>query len=241
MGKVMQKNKILQDAVSKHLRLEDIGDNCKSAFAAVHQCISAVDVSGLTEGEKRELLISSLQKFWHGRSPYVAGCKREQIQKIVKLAFGIGSDRANTLNKEIRSYSFQELYLYYCYIERIAKGDIYFSKLLWENNKIKQEKEKAQKRAEREQKEKEQKEAENRRIGEMSQKERWQHEIFEKQQDMNYFQRLDDVEFSQEDKIIIAGLLKDYWEKTGKWEGNKVSKKQVVKITRVQEILQEKK
>jgi len=240
MGKVMQKDKILQDAVSRHLRLEDIGNNCKSSFSIVHQCISAVDISGLAEDKKKEVLINNLQKFWHGESTYVAGCKRMQIQKIVQLVFGIGSDKKKDLHKEIRPYSFHDLYLYYCYIERIANGDLYFSELLWDKNEKEQEKVKSRKRTEQEQKEREKKEAKNRKIEEMSREERWKYEIYEEQQDMNYFQKLEDVELSSEDKIMIAGFLKGYWKTVGKWEGNKVSKKQSLKIAKVKEILGEK-
>ena len=96
----------------------------------------------------------------------------------------------------------------------------------------------AQKRAE-EQKEKENKaSAESKKLKEMSTKERWEHEIFVKQQDIEYFQKItNDNTFSEEEKRMIADILMKYWIQTGKWDGGKINKKQVNRIQQTKNIL----
>lgn len=174
-----------------------------------------------------------MQSFWRGKSQSIAGCKREHIQKIVKIAFGIREEKNRNLGMEINSYTFQELYLYYCYIERIAKVDTCFSKILMESCQRKN-KTAIQKIEERQV----QKENLEKEINEMSKEEKWRYEIFDRQQDILYYQNLADSDtYSTEDKIIIAELLKEYWISSRKWEGDRVSKKQVIKISKIKEIL----
>lgn len=232
----MKKYLILQTVISVNLKKEQVGENCGSAFAAVHKCIRTAAME-LSESAKKEKLLSILQSFWRGKSKYIDGCKREQLQTIAELAFGIRSEQSSCLRKEIRQYTFQELYLYYCYVERMAKGDGYFIQYLQKCGKEKQrflaaQKEKAEQEKQRAQEE------ERRKIDEIFGIDRWRYDIFEKQQDMDYFQDLDDEEkFSPEDRAAVAGLLMEYWKMAKKWEGDKVSKKQKIKIARIQEIL----
>ncbi len=234
----MRKEQILQTVIYKNLKMEQIGENCASAFSVVHQCISSVAITELTDQEKKEKLISNLQSFWRGKSPSVNGCKREQIQKITALVFGIRSEKSNSLHKEISLYTFQELYLYYCYVERLAKGDEYFAKVLRNRYIEKQNKLAEQKMLKEQVAKKEQEEAERRKVEDMSKEEKWRYDIFEKQQDINYFQMLvDGKECNTEDSVEIARLLMEYWKKIGKWEGSKVSKKQILKIDKVKEFL----
>lgn len=232
----MQRNQILQAAVRKNLNMEQIGGNCKSAFSLIHQCMASICTMNLTEEEKKEKLIRSLQSFWRGRSQRIEGCKREHIQKIVKTAFGIGSERNDCLWKEINIYTFQELYLYYCYIERMAQADTYFSKIIKEGcNSNRNNKTAIQKVEERQREE----ENQEKKINGMSKEEKWRYDIFDKQQDMQYYQNfIESDTYSPEDKMIIAGLLKEYWIGIGKWEDKKVSKKQIIKISEVNKILE---
>lgn len=223
----------MQTAVGKNLNMEQIGENCKSAFTVIHQCLASIRTMNLTEEEKKKKLISSMQSFWRGKSQYISGCKREHIQKIVKTSFGIGSEKSECLRQEIKVYTFQELYLYYCYIERMAQADTYFTKIIKEccnrGNKI------AIQKIEERQREKEKQE---RKINEMSKEEKWRYDIFVKQQDVPYYQNLIGSDtYSVEDKNVIARLLKEYWIDSGKWEDKKVSKKQLIKISKVKEIL----
>ena len=125
----MRKDLILQTVIKLNLKKEQIGENCDSAFAAVHKCVR-IAATESSESEKMEKLISILQSFWRGRSKYIDGCKRKQLQIIVELVFGIGNEQRSCLRQEIRRYTFQELYLYYCYVERMAKGDDYFIQYL---------------------------------------------------------------------------------------------------------------
>lgn len=233
----MRNDQILQIAISKNLRKEQIGENCKSALSVVHQCIRAVNITEQTEEEKKERLLHHLRGFWHGTDK-IDGCKREQIQRITTFAFGIKNERERCLSAEIRSLTFQELYLYYCYLERIANGDPYFSQFLWENYKEKQSKSIVRKRLEEQQKQKLQEEEEQRKLEEMGEEERWWYEISQKQQDIFYFQKLvSEEKYKGEERITVARLLKKYWQEVGKWEGNKVSKKQMEKIGKIKEIL----
>ena len=72
----------------------------------------------------------------------------------------------------------------------------------------------------------------------MSTKERWEHEIFVKQQDIEYFQKItNDNTFSEEEKRMIADILMKYWIQTGKWDGGKINKKQVNRIQQTKNIL----
>lgn len=230
----MQRNQILQAAVGRNLNMEQIGGNCKSAFSLIHQCIASIGTMNLTEEEKKKKLISSMQSFWRGKSQDIAGCKREHIQKIVKIAFGIGNVKSDCLWKEINIYTFQELYLYYCYIERIAQADTYFSKKIKESCN-RRNKTAIQKIEERQR----QKEKQEKKIKEMSKEEKWRYDIFDKQQDVPYYQNLIDSDtYSSDEKIIIAKLLREYWINSEKWEDKKVSKKQLLKISKVKGILE---
>ncbi len=232
----MEKYLILQTVISANLTKEQVGKNCDSAFAEVHKCIS-VAAREQSEKAKKEKLLSILQSFYCGKSKYIDGCKREHLKKIAELAFGIRDNQSSCLRKEIRQYTFEELYLYYCYAERMAKGDSYFIQFLQKRKKEKQsflaeQKEKA------EQEKRKVLEEEQRKIDEMYGIDRWKYDIFEKQQDMDYFQALNDEEkFSDNDRIMVARLLMEYWKMTKKWKGDKVSKKQKVKIAKIQEIL----
>ena len=42
-----------------------------------------------------------------------------------------------------------------------------------------------------------------------------------------------------EDRILVATILKEYWKSEKKWEGDKVSKKQIMKIKKIKEILKQ--
>ena len=233
----MNKDRILQTVISVNLKKEQIGEQCSSAFAEVHQCISTA-AAELSENEKKKRLVSILQSFWRGKSKYIDGCKREHLQKIAELAFGIRSEQSCYLRKEISQYTFQELYLYYCYVERMAKGDLYLIQYLQRCKKEKQRKLAAQKEKAEQEKQKAQEE-EQRRINEMSGIDRWKYDIFEKQQDMDYFKALnDEKKFSKEDRTAVARLLMEYWKMTKKWAGDKVSKKQMIKIAEIQSILE---
>lgn len=232
----MRKDFILQTVIKLNLKKEQVGKNCDSAFAAVHMCVRTAATES-SENKKMEKLISILQSFWRGKSRYIDGCKREQLQMIAELAFGIRNGQSNCLRQEIKRYTFQELYLYYCYVERVAKGEDYFIQYLQKRRKEKQsflvaKKEKAEweKRKELEE--------EQRKIDEMCGIDRWKYDIFERQQDMDYFWELDnEKKFSTKDRIAVARLLMEYWKMTKKWDGSKVSKKQMEKIAKVQTIL----
>jgi len=234
----MRKDHILQTVISKSIKTQQIGENCSSAFAVVHQCIGAAADTKLAENEKKERLLTDLQSFWRGRSPFVNGCKREQVQKIVALVFGIRSERDRSLHREISQYTLQELYLYYCYVERLAKVDDYFFQLLRNRYGEKQRKLTEQRAAIEQAAKKEQEEEEQQRIAKMDKEEKWRYDIFTKQQDIDYFQKLtSEGEYSPEERVKIASLLEEYWKSIDKWEGKKISKKQILKVERVKEIL----
>ncbi|MCI9368954.1 MAG: hypothetical protein HFH65_01275 [Lachnospiraceae bacterium] len=219
--------------------MEHIGDNCLSAFSVVHQCISSVSITELTEEEKKEKLINNLQNFWRGNSPKIAGCKREYIQKIIKLVFGIKAKEEHCMDKDIALFTFKELYLYYCYIEQIAKIDRPFSKLLLISYNAKSKKAIEQRHSKEQRKKEEQEAAEREKLEKMGKEQRWRYEIIEKRGDMRYFQEVVDGKICDEDKLLIARILKEYWETERKWEGDKVSKKQLMKIKQVKEVLGE--
>lgn len=196
----------------------------------------------LPEEAKKEKLIKNLQNYWRGRSKFVEGCKRENVQKIADRVFGIRTQTDHQLNKEISSLTFQELYLYYCYIERIVKCDTYLSKLLLDRYKMKRKKAMERKREAQELEKKMKQEEQQKMLDEMGKEQRWEYDIFEKHMDMEYYFQLEKGQITvQEDKILIAGLLREYWKKIGKWEGNKVLKKQAAKISTIKEILEGKK
>lgn len=231
--KIMQKSQILQEAIRRNLNMKQIGEDCASAFALVHQCIGSICTMDLTEEEKKEKLIRSMQSFWRGKGRYIAGCKREYVQNIVAGAFGIRSEKNVHLGAQIQAYTFQELYLYYCYIERIAKVDTYFAKVLINSSKTKNHMGVRKIEERQEQKKREEKERD-----ELSKEKRWEKDIAGGQQDMLYYQDLMGGEiYDAEEEGIIAELLKKYWVAAKKWEGDKVSKKQVIKIENVKKIL----
>lgn len=134
----MQKEEILQSAIRMRLNKERLGEEGLGALQVLHKCIKAVDLTELAEERKKEKLISILQSFWRGNSKKIDGYKRREVQKTVKLIFGIGSGKDGNLNSVISSFSFQELYLYYSYIEQIAQSDIRLSELLYKRNVQKQ-------------------------------------------------------------------------------------------------------
>lgn len=234
----MEKDRILQTAIRVNVTREQVGERCDSAFAQVHKCIRTAAAES-SEIKKKQRLVVILQSFFRGKGKYVDGCKREQLQTIVRLAFGINSGQSSYLRQEIRAYTFQELYWYYCYIERMAKGDAYLIDYLQELETEKRallaaqkEKKEQEKRRELEEKQEE--------IEKMQGIERWTYDINERKLDIPYYQELDDeTKCNAEKRIAVAQLLKEFWIKEKKWAGDKVFKKQAVRIAKVQEILKE--
>ncbi|MCI8746372.1 MAG: hypothetical protein HFH67_00680 [Lachnospiraceae bacterium] len=238
----MQKEKILFTAISKNLSIKQIGENSSTSFKVVHECIDMIYITKIDEETKKKKLISCLQSFWRGKSKYVSGCKREQIRKIAKLVFGIENENWQSLCQEINNFTFQELYLYYYYIEQIARGDKKLYEIILKNYKEKQKinEEKRKEKREEKQKEKEKLEQEKQeKLEKMSKEARWEHEICKMGQDKNYFQRLCNNEFDDTDIIKVAKVLKQYWKDNKMWEGNKVNKKQTERIKRIKDIVPE--
>lgn len=243
----IKRNVILQTAVKKNVRPERIGEKCYASFSLVDQCIRAISLSDLTEEEKIEKLIQDLQSFWNGTSHSIVGCQRVQLQNIASLVFGIRSKKDNRLSTELRDFKFNELYLYYSYIERLVKKDNnYVFELLNENYEkaMKKKKELAelQKTAAKiaEQKKlEEQKKAEEEKRAKMKKEDRWKLEICEENKDISYFQQLEKSIYDKQDTIIIAGILKDYWIQKNKWEKDKINQKQKTRILKIKEILGE--
>ena len=240
MEKMVQKDQILQMAIRRNLRQNIIEENGASAFSVIHQCMEAVNTTELTEDRKREKLIYNLQNYLHGKSEFVEGCRRSHIQEIIKLVFGMKEKKDSCLHKELSPYSFQELYLYYCYVEQIAKSSSFFIDLLKKRYMAQQGRKAIQGITVAQKEQEEKKEAQKKKFEEMSQEQKWGYEICEMQKDMQYFRELlNSVKYSNEDRKIIANILKAYWKDIGKWEGNGVSKKQVEKICKIKEILGE--
>lgn len=232
----MRKDQILQAVISLEIKTKQDGGPRDSAYGAVRKCINAVAAAELSESEKKKKLIGILQSFWRGRSKKIDGSKRAEIQTIAEQVFGIRDERS-FMRKEIRQYTFQEIYLYYCYVERMVKGRLCFAEYLQTYKEEKQQKLVLQKKK-AEQEKKKALEAEQRKIDELCGADRWRYDIFEKHQDMDYFKELNHEEkFNAEDRIVAARLLMEYWKSTKKWAGDKVSKKQLVKIACIQEIL----
>lgn len=240
MEELMQKEQVLFTAVKKNLSMKQIGENSATAFKVIHECVDMINITGMTEEAKKKKLISCLKSFWRGKSKFVSGCKREQIQKIAELAFGITDANRQTLSKEINNFTFEELYLYYYYIEQIARGDEDLYKIILKNYIDKQrnneEKHKEKQKEKQKKKEKLEKE-EQEKLEKMDKEERWSYEIFQMKQDMNYFQRLVNNGFDDKDRVQVARLLKKYWKENKMWEGNKVNKKQTGRIDKINEIL----
>lgn len=237
----MRKDQVLQIAIKKNIKKNQIGKECDTSLSIVEQCVRGIAIEKLSEEEKKEKLIKTMQSFWRGNNKYIAGCKREQICAIAKYIFGIENSKSNRIHNELRNLDFKELYLYYCYVERIIKGSESFSEILWKDyqKSIKEQREMAQlKRAEEQTKKEEQRIQEEKRIANMDEKERWKWEIFEKKEDIEYFYCLEKNEYDEKSKIEIAKLLKEYWIQEKKWDKNKVSKKQIKKISKVKEILE---
>lgn len=55
----------------------------------------------------------------------------------------------------------------------------------------------------------------------------------------NIYNKINDIQYSEEDKKKIAGELKKAWEKGGKWDEKNASKKQKEKIKKIKLILHE--
>lgn len=238
----MRKDQVLQIAVKKNIRKKQIGEECDTSLSIVEQCIREIAIEELSEKEKKEKLIKLMQSFLKGKSRYIAGCKREQMCAIAKYIFGIGNATSKIIDRELSNFDFKELYLYYCYVERIIKGGNYFSDILLEdyNKSVENQRKRAElKKAEEQRKKEEQEKEEMKRIENMDEKERWKLDIFNKEMDMVYFYNLEKNKYDEKNKLEIAKLLKEYWSQKGKWEQNKVSKKQIKKISKVKEILGE--
>lgn len=234
----MKKEQILQIAVSKGLTKEQFGEEYKSAFGVVHGCMHSLNMMNLPEKDKKEKLIKNLQSYWRKGSKTVEGCKREVVQTIGSYVFGIRNETDSRLSSDISSLPFQDLYLYYCYIERLVTCNPYVSNLLFQHYKEKRIKVIEQNRKREELKKKLQQEEQQRELDEKSEEQKWENDIFEKHLDMGYyFQLVNGGIEAEDDKVMIAGLLKEYWKKIGKWEGKKVSEKQAKKIRMVNNIL----
>lgn len=241
MEKSMRREQILFTAINKDLDMEKIGKDSSTAFKIIHDCVDMVYIAEISEKEKKKKLIKYLQNFCRGRSEHVSGCKREQVKEIIKQVFGIVNKDGQNLCNEINNFTFQELYLYYYYIEQITRSDKKLYEFILKNYKEKQEinKEKRKNKWEEKQKEQEKlKQEEQEKLEKMDKEERWKKEIGEMGQDKDYFQRLCNNGFDDADIVKVATMLQEYWEKNKMWEGNKVNKKQTERIKKIKSILQ---
>lgn len=245
MEKEARKNYILRVAMEKAKEAVAWKDSKQepisaSAFTVLHESMAAINVIERTERNKKEKLIRNLQNYWRGRNRFVESCKREHIQGIISLLFGIKEAADESLYCKISSLTFQEIYLYYCYVERLSRNNGQALKLFQWYYKAKNH---GSKPISKGMQQELQRQADS--AGEspeaMKGEKKWKDDIYNNQKDMDYFFRLlDPPKYSAEEKVIIAKILKEYWEKKGKWEGGaNVSKKQPAKIHAIKEILGE--
>lgn len=158
----MRKDQILKTAISRSLQKGQIDQDCATAFSVMRQCFKAIAVAELSESEKRDRLIMNLQSFLRGKSAFIDGYKREYVNKITRLAFGLKSESDSMLYEEIQAYTFWELYMYYSYFERMVEGDEYISQMIWNRHKAEQSKAAEERRAQKQAEKKIQEEGEYR-------------------------------------------------------------------------------
>lgn len=231
----MKKEQIVYTAIERYLLHRNNAEYQTSVLGLLHDCIGNIATTGLEDNVRKQKLIQTMKNFWNGTSVSVSGCKRSQIQDTIEFIFGITLKKE--LHLELEDFNFQELYLYYCYMEWILRDKGCFQNFL-ENQYRKEHfsnKTAIQKITERNNREEEKK----REIEGMDFEERMKYQIFEEDSRLGYDMKYYDMlENDEEHKKSIAAVLKEYWEGVGKWEGNKVSKKQSVKIKKVKEILE---
>lgn len=197
-----------------------------STFGFFHSCIKDIIRTENEESRQKEKLLQFLQELWNIDEMYLTGCKVEEIQRVAELIFGTGIKGGMITKVSIKNFKFDELYLYYCYMERMTKShDTFRIRLLQEERERISKKQKI--------KEENRQREEEAKISKMTRKELLQYEI-SNGDDMKLYQDLADA---GDEKTLIAGLLKEYWIQQGKWEGSKVSKKQKIKIENIKAIL----
>lgn len=122
---IPRKEKIVPAAIRKvedKKNKEELAAIPPSAREAVGNCFRSIQRMNLTEEEKKEKLLHVLHSFWRGSGKPVGGCKREDVQHIARVVFGIYNVKGSYLDREISSYTFQELYLYYCCVDRAVES-----------------------------------------------------------------------------------------------------------------------
>lgn len=220
----MQNFEVLQAAINAFP--ESLKNINPSVYGLIHNCMNTIAITEQQEEKRKEELISMLQKFWRGNQSNIGGCKRTDIQKVVSTIFGVRDDKGVIAKPHLKDFSFQELYLYYSYMERLTYAPE--CKELIISAKRRREKKKGEERLVCKQK------AHEEYLESMDREGQLRYEI-KAGKDMELYQGLEDA---GEEQVLRARLLKEYWMQIGKWEGNKVSKKQIAKIEKIKKILE---
>lgn len=198
-----------------------------TVFGIVKNLINSVLIREEDEKKRKEEIERVLQNVYRVKDKFIGGCKSLEIQHVVGQVFGIEKE-TDSMKPHLKQLPPNEIYRYYCYMERLAKSP-YDIKGMVVSESGKRKANQAKREEERIRKQHEQ------RMSSMTREELLEYEIF-KGKDMEYFQKLGECE---EEKELIASILKKYWISNSKWEGDKISKKQLPKIEIIKEILGE--
>ncbi len=239
----MERYQILQKATRAFEAFdESLTEKKNSVFGVVKRLMRSAFLEKQTDEENKLNMRKALSGVYRVKDS-IAGCSSQAVQNVVKQVFDIRNEKEGMEpgKEDLWKLSYEEILLYYSYIERMAKSSNFkrIKALILEEDKIIEEsKKKAKQEREWREKERQQKEKEEqqKRLDKMSMSERMEYEIANGEgKDIEYYQKMDDY---GEEKVLVAKILKDYWVATGKWDKKKASKKQKEKMAKVEGILQ---
>jgi hypothetical protein len=228
----MENYELLQIAAEEYHDI--LGRKPNSSFGLVKKLIKGAIQDERDVKKRKESMIHALQNLFKVKEGAIAGCKSKDVREVVEYVFGIRNENVKGLKTRIKELSAEDLFRYFCYMERISRSPFETRDLLLAESK----KKKAVRKALIEEKEQREKEERQRKFDEMTMEQRMEFDIYNgKDMDMLYYQKMAD--FGAEKKKVTAELLRNYWSSQGKWTGKNVSKKQKEKIAVIKRILEE--
>ena len=250
----MEKNEIFKLAMLDYN--SELGEIRDTPFSVIEGIIRGINLSNLDEEEKINKLENMFVQITMGKEKRFMGVQRKDLSQIINVVFKLKNGKIS--NSHLYYMNMDEIFYYYCYISKMAKSKIRYSpdeihKVQQEVSKIMENQkekitaeEEARKEAIRKREEEKklqeeaEKKAEEERIANMSELEKILEEIKNDNREENYVKLFDSLaEFEDTDKVLGAKILKEHWmAMENKWNG-KLSKKQIIKVKKIKEILGE--
>lgn len=220
---MMMKHEILRRAALRFTPL--LKELPISALTSIGSIIEGIYRTSLRETEKRAAISRSLTDIYDSKRTTIGGNQQPHLRQVIDAVYAV---RDGTIsNPDLEGLNCGEIYLYHKYFERMHSASINMKAAILEREIQRKHEEEFQAMA-----------AHEEMLTRMSPIEKLVYEI-ENTTDENRVVSIFQSELNQyegDDQRLIAGAIRAYWQRNGKWEG-KLSDKQKKKVDVVRRML----